>query len=58
MNDTEAYMYEGMVASRDRLSAENERLLALLERVRNEMEASGGWDGDEELFAAVCAALK
>jgi hypothetical protein len=33
--------------------AEIERLRALLERVRDEMEASGGWDGDEELFAAV-----
>lgn len=35
-----------------------ETMLATLERVRDEMEASGGWDGDEECFQAIVDAIR
>lgn len=41
----------------DRLLAERAELVTALERVRDEMEASGGWVGDEECFSAIVAIL-
>lgn len=40
-----------------RLIAAAPELLEVLEHVRDAMEASGGWDGDEHVFELVVAAI-
>jgi len=44
-------------ADRDAALAMARELVTTLSRVRDEMEASGGWDGDEEVFSNVVAAI-